>query len=173
MAATPAPEPHEVSAPAEAPAAEPRHLQPVPAEDSEPDEPAELDERGENTEDDEPGPGGGVDVSGWFDWTRAVFSPQSGLWTTRPSAPDEVVDRARHGQQVADAGPLRVVSAAHGYASAGAKLVLRASEWVFFEHLARAVVGLVLLTALCLYPPTATALGYALTPLVWAHDLLT
>lgn len=113
------------------------------------------------------------DLSGWLTWAREVFSPQSGMWTTRPLAPDEVVDRARNGPQLADAGPLRAVSTAHGYASAGVKLPMRAVEWVFCEHLARAAVALVLLSALCLYPSTGEVLGYALTPLVWLHDLLT
>lgn len=175
-----------------------QHLQPVPVTPAETadrvDEPAaqppntapDEDNVVEIVEGTEPGteepdedeefadePDSGWDLSGWLTWARDVFTPQSGMWTTRPLAPAEVVDRARHGQQLTDAGPLRAVSTAHGYASAAAKLPMRAVEWLFCEHLARAAVALVLLTALCLYPPTAAVLGYGLTPLVWAHDLLT
>ncbi len=179
MAAEPAPEPStEKPTPA---AGEPRHLHPVPtepaAQHAEDDNAAveqveDTDEDTDNDESFEDEPAAGIDLSGWISWAREVFSPQSGLWTTRPLAPDEVLDRARHGQQVADAGPLRAVSTVHGYASAGAKLAMRTVEWVFCEHLARCVGALVLLTALCVYPPTATVLGYGLTPLVWVHDLL-
>lgn len=197
MAAEPAPD----TTTEDTDAATPRqrqHLQPVPVTPAEAadrvDEPAEQSTNSDGdedtvvelVEDTEPDadeadedelvgdePDSGWDLSGWLDWAREVGTPQSGLWTTRPLAPAEVVDRARNGQQLADAGPMRAVSAAHGYVSAGVKLALRAGEWVFCEHLARAAVALVLLGALCLYPPTATALGYALTPLVWAHDLLT
>lgn len=112
-----------------------------------------------------------VDVPAVLAWGRATFTPDSGLFSTRPAAPDEVLDRARRGSQLADAGPLRAVSVAHGYTAAGVKLALRSVEWVV-EHLARTAVGLVLLAALLTYPPTRAAIGYALTPLAALSDLL-
>lgn len=167
----------------------PRHLHPVPTNEPVQDAPAahstedDHDAAGQVADSDEqpaetePHPTGlsarsRVDLSALLTWGRATFTPDSGLFSTRPLAVDEVLDRARRGSQLADAGPLRAVSTVHGYAAAGVKVALRSIDWVV-EHLARTAVGLVLLTALLIYPPTRMVLGYALTPAVWAHDLLT
>lgn len=161
-----------------------RHLHPVPTNEPVQDSPAaqstenenntveDTDEQPAEVDPTDPTGSSRVDLTALLAWGRATFTPDSGLWTTRPLAPDEVLDRARRGSQLADAGPLRTASAAHGRVSAAAKITLRTIEWVFFDHIARFAVALVVLTALCVYPPTATVLGYALTPLVWAHDLL-
>ncbi len=171
-------------------AAEPRHLHPVPDDGPVPEDPpapSAEDDNGtagqpvEDTGDPEAAaeshPVGSsarsrVDVHAVLTWGRATFTPDSGMLSTRPLAVDEVLDRARRGSQLADAGPLRAVSTVHGYAAAGVKAGLRSIDWIV-EHLARTAVGLVLLTALLIYPPTRMVLGHALAPAVWAHDLLT
>ncbi len=163
--------------------AEPRHLHPVPDDATVPTDPAaqSTDEaasaEGEaSTIGDEAAEPtlsrSRVDASALLAWGRATFTPDSGLLSTRPLAVDEVLNRARHGSQLADAGPLRAVSTVHGYTAAAVKTALRSIDWIV-EHLARSAVGLVLLTALLIYPPTRMVLGYALTPAVWAHDVLT
>lgn len=163
-----------------------RHLHPVPTNEPVQDSPAaqtendhdaagqvaDIDEQPAEVDPTDPTGSSRVDLTALLTWGRATFAPDSGLYSTRPLAVDEVLDRARRGSQLADAGPLRAVSTVHGYAAAGVKVALRSIEWVV-EHLARTAVGLVLLTALLIYPPTRLALGYALTPAVWAHDLLT
>lgn len=179
MTADTAPEPStEQLAPNSATGA-PRHLHPVPTNEPVQDAPAahSTEEDHNTVEDTDEQPAGlsarsRVDLTALLTWGRATFTPDSGLLSTRPLAVDEVLDRARRGSQLADAGPLRAVSTVHGYAAAGVKVALRSIEWVV-EHLARTAVGLVLLTALLIYPPTRMVLGYALTPAVWAHDLLT
>ncbi|MHA6801772.1 hypothetical protein [Bounagaea algeriensis] len=167
-------------------AAEPRHLYPVPDDATVPDDDAAQSAESDNGTGEDTGeqeaaaesrPAGSstrsrVDLAALLAWGRATFTPQSGMWSHRPLAPDEVLDRARRGNHLADAGPLRTAAIADSYAAAGTKAVLRCGDWLL-DHPARRVVAAVLLTALVLYPPTRMVLGYALTPAVWAHDLLT
>lgn len=106
-------------------------------------------------------------------WAKETFNPDSGLWSTRPLAPDEVIDRAKNGSQLPATGPLRTVSIGYGWVAAVGSVVLIAVDWALFKHAARAAVFSVILTGLLIYPPTRLAIGYALLPLAWAHDLLT
>ncbi|GAB2763224.1 hypothetical protein GCM10027174_44890 [Salinifilum aidingensis] len=164
-------------------AAELRHLHPVPDDGPVPDETTaqSLDEVASAEPDaSATAPDGAeaapsrfrVDLSALLAWGRVTFTPQSGMWTQRPLAPDEVMDRARRGSHLADAGPLRTAAIADSYAAATTKAVLRSADWLL-DHPARRVVATVLLTALLLYPPTRTVLGWALAPAAWAHGLLT
>lgn len=113
-----------------------------------------------------------LDLSALLTWSRDTFTPQSGLWSQRPAAPDEVLDRARRGSQVAAVGPLRTLSIADGYAAAAVKVLLRCGDWLL-EHPARRLVAAVLLAVALVYPPTRVAIGYALTPIAALADLLT
>lgn len=181
MSADPVPE--ESASDSAGGAVEERHLHPVPDDGPVPDETTaqSLDEVASAEPDaSATAPDGAeaapsrfrVDLSALLAWARSTFTPQSGMWTQRPLAPDEVMDRARRGSHLADAGPLRTAAIADSYVAAGTKAALRCGDWLL-DHPARRVVAAVLLTALLLYPPTRTALGWALAPAAWAHGLLT
>lgn len=73
----------------------------------------------------------------WAAWLGTAFTPQSGLYTERPLSASEVLRRAKHGQQLADSGPLRMASIAGSWMQAAGKLTLRTIEWLLFEHAAR------------------------------------
>ena len=147
----------------------PRHLYALPAE--EPDESPEVDETAESTEEFVDTSGPRVEWMAVWDWAREAFSPDSGLYSDRPESVREIVDRAKRGTQVAEHGPLRKISVAHGYLAAANKVTLRSWEWVL-DRQARTCVAVVLLVLLVAIPQIRHLIAYLLYPLVWVQQLL-
>lgn len=113
-----------------------------------------------------------VASSQWVAWLRTAFIPDSGLWSDRQPSVEETVRRARRGQQVAEAGPLRHLAVAHGHAAAVNKAVCHAWVWIV-DHPARLAVVTALLTVALAWPPTRAVAALLLTPFTWAHAALT
>ena len=113
-----------------------RHLQPVPDDGlADLDTPAEADTTApevaeaelvdEQVEDVESEPV----RSGWSRLTEHVRI-DAPLFTDRPYAAAEVWQRARHGAQVAESGPLRVVAGVYGVVATAAAFTANAAIWV-------------------------------------------
>lgn len=104
-------------------------------------------------------------------WLRDAFTPDSGLYTDRQPSIAETVRRARDGSQLADTGPLRRLSVAHGYLAAANKAVCTTWVWVV-DHPARLSVAAVLFGLAFAFPPVRHVLALLLTPVVWAQQAL-
>lgn len=145
----------------------PRHLYALPQNEHEPPESPAMSGTVEEDKD-EPAR---IDWVSIRNWTYAAFKPDSGIYTDRPESVSEIVHRARHGEHVADHGPLRRISIAHGYLAAANKIALRSWEYVL-DHQARTYVVAVLLATALLVPATRHLIAYLLYPVVWAQQLL-
>lgn len=150
----------------------------VPDEPS-PDPAPETDDSTE-TADDGPGTtsgsadvtvGGRVDWPKVIAWAREAVTPQSGLYTDRPPAVDEIVARAKRGAHLPETGPLRTAARIDGYVVAANKVAVRTWEFVV-DHPARRITVAALLALAVLYPPTRAVLAFLLWPLAWAQQAL-
>lgn len=153
----------------------PRHLYALPQDENEPTQAAPPSETEEDDEADAEEPASTladrIDWPSVRSWAYQAFTPDSGLYTDRPLSVAEIVQRARHGDQVAANGPVRRISIAHGYVAAANKIALRSWEYVL-DHQARTYVVAVLLAVALIIPATRHLVGYLLYPVVWAQQLL-
>lgn len=104
-------------------------------------------------------------------WVRAVFVPESGLYTDRQPSIAETVRRARRGRQLADRGALRNLGVAHGYLAAANTAVADTWKWIV-NHPARLIVFLAVLGLAIAFPPTRHVIALLLTPIAWVHNAL-